>query len=182
MYGSLSCDSCDGRRGDRDLDERHRADQLLRRARSGRSSRALRGCLRTSSAPRSHRRRRRSPATAMNSVVMRPAAVCSPNSRSCVTSCRSSGSISLRISPECSSGRSPSRSAAASGSISSTMSAARSLSSDSTIDTWTSGSISSSASAATSSSIVSNTASRSAGGRSSTMSAMSAGCSFESPS
>ena len=41
----------------------------------------------------------------MNSVVMRPAAVCSPNSSSCVTSCRSSGSISLRISPECSSGQ-----------------------------------------------------------------------------
>ena len=37
----------------------------------------------------------------MNSVVMRPAAVCSPNSSSCVTSCRSSGSISWRISSDC---------------------------------------------------------------------------------
>ena len=71
------------------------------RRRSGRSSPAPRGCLRTPSAPRSHRRRPPFPATAMNSVVMRPAAVCSPNSRSCVTSRRSSGSISLRISPDC---------------------------------------------------------------------------------
>src|ERR1041385_3593953 len=31
--------------------------------------------------------------TAMNSVVMRPAAVCSLNSSSCVTSCRSSGPL-----------------------------------------------------------------------------------------
>ena len=89
----------------------------------------------------------------MYSVVMRPAAVRSPNSRSWLTSWRSSGSISLRISPERASGRSASRSAAASGSISSTMSAARLLSSDSTIETWMCGSISSSASAATSSSM-----------------------------
>ena len=98
MYGSLSCDSWIAGDEIGDLDERHGADQLLRRRRSGRSSPALRGCLRSASAPRSHRRRPRFPATAMNSVVMRPAAVCSPNSSSCVTSCRSSGCISWRIS------------------------------------------------------------------------------------
>ena len=110
------------------------------------------------------------------SVVIRPAAVSSSNSRRSRISCRPAGSISCKIRSECSSERSPSRSAAASGFISSTMSAMRSESSDSTIFFLSLGSISSSASAAMSWSRVSNTASRSSGARSSTMSAISAGC------
>ena len=93
----------DGRRRDRDLRRAARRRPACGRGRSGRSSPAPRGCPRTSSAPRSRRRRRAVSGTAMNSVVIRPAAVCSPNSRSCVTSRRSSGSISLRISPDCAS-------------------------------------------------------------------------------
>ena len=124
----------------------------------------------------------RCPATATNSVVIRPGGGVLAELEELrdfppflrAPSARGSRPIAPRAARRA--GRRP-----ASGSISSTMSATRSLSSDSTIETWMSGSISSSASAATSSSIVSKTASRSAGGRSSTMSAMSAGWSLASP-